>query len=109
VKRLFPPLRREAREAFLRTALTFITVRDPFERLFSAYNDKLTTEYRKNREKFNSTLLLQICPYFVPYFVFVLMINGLLPLQSSTHWPTFGKIQQKIREAFCKDPTSNKN
>jgi hypothetical protein len=78
VKRLFPPLRREARETFLRTALTFITVRDPFERLFSAYKDKLTTEYRKNREKLKSTLFLQICPYFVPYVVFVFLINGLL-------------------------------
>jgi hypothetical protein len=65
VKRLFPPLRREAREAFLRTALTFVTVRDPFERLFSAYNDKLTTEYRKNREKLENNVFYSVFFFFV--------------------------------------------
>jgi hypothetical protein len=49
VKRLFPPLHREVRMRFLRTALTFLTVREPFTRLLSAYNNKLTTEYDQNR------------------------------------------------------------
>jgi hypothetical protein len=50
VKNLFPPLRREARVEFLRTALTFLSVRDPFLRLLSAYRDKLTLEYQNTRQ-----------------------------------------------------------
>ena len=41
VGRKVPPLSGRERQKFLKTATTFLVVRDPFERLVSAYLDKL--------------------------------------------------------------------
>ena len=41
VGRKFPPLSGPERRRFLKTGTTFLVVRDPFERLVSAYLDKL--------------------------------------------------------------------
>ena len=41
VGRKFPPLEGRERQKFLKTGTSFLVVRDPFERLVSAYLDKL--------------------------------------------------------------------
>ena len=89
VKRLFPPLHREAREEFLKKALTFITVREPFVRLLSAYNNKLRREYEDNRQEgdqmaglvyFKLLLLLKYDIFAKKYFFspFLVQVNKLL-------------------------------
>ena len=84
-RKVCPPLYGQEREIFLQTGLSFIVVRDPFQRLLSAYLVK-TTVYisRKYLSLFQDKL------------------NREYTIESK-EWITFGVVQQFIKDKIRKE------
>ena len=100
-RELFGPLYGEKRESFLKNdGISFIVVRDPFERLVSAYFDKISKNYTEKsiewetfgeiqvyiKEKYRKIKREGLIPTFEEFAEYVATNTTVLTPRINNHW-----------------------